>query len=163
MHKRKDGSSDKFSKSSAGKLLIAGIAAGIIVSAIAVLGYHQSGDARFCSSCHSMKPVHRQWQSSNHNQFTCIECHLPDTHIAGKLAYKTRSGLNDLIHETARDYQVSIGLSDKARHVITGNCARCHSSSIANTPMAEGGADCLKCHRYLVHGRGADKGGIRVE
>lgn len=110
-----------------------------------------------------MKPVHHRWSTSNHHQFTCTECHLPDTHIAGKVAYKTRAGLNDLVHETARDYPAGIDLSTHGRQIVNGNCVRCHASTIAETPMAQGGADCLKCHRYLVHGRGQDEGGIKVE
>ncbi len=145
------------------KFLIPGIIIGVVVMAAAVGAYHQSGDARFCGSCHSMKPVHSRWERSNHYQFTCTECHLPATHIAGKLAYKTRAGINDLVHETARDYQVSIGLSNEGRQIVNGNCVRCHASTIVNTPMAQGGADCLKCHRYLVHGRGQGNGGIQVE
>lgn len=145
------------------KYLIPGILIGILLMAAAVLAYHQSGDARFCGSCHSMKFVHNRWQESNHHAFTCTECHLPDTHIAGKLVYKTRAGMNDLIHETARDYPAGIGLSGEGRQIVNGNCTRCHASTIVNTPMAQGGADCLKCHRYLVHGRGQNDGGINVE
>jgi cytochrome c nitrite reductase small subunit len=151
------------SKSLIAKILIPGIIIGIVVSAIAVLAYYQSGDARFCGSCHSMNLVHNRWQTSNHHQFTCTECHLPDTHIAGKVIYKTRAGLNDLVHETARDYPAGIGLTAHGRQIINGNCVRCHASTISGTPMAKNGADCLKCHRYLVHGRGQDDGGIKVE
>ena len=154
---------ERSAKSSIIKILIPGMIIGIVLMAVAVLAYHQSGDARFCGSCHSMKPVHQKWKVSNHHQFTCTECHLPDTHIAGKVAYKTRAGLNDLIHETARDYPAGIDLSAHGRQIINGNCVRCHASNIARTPMAQGGADCLKCHRYLVHGRGQDEGGIRFE
>jgi cytochrome c nitrite reductase small subunit len=145
------------------KILIPGIIIGIVVSAIAVLAYHQSGDARFCSSCHSMNLVHSRWQTSNHHQFSCPECHLPDTHIAGKVIYKTRAGMNDLVHETARDYQAGIGLTGHSRQIINGNCFRCHASTISGTPMAQKSVDCLNCHRYLVHGRGQDNGGIKVE
>ncbi|HOX14810.1 MAG TPA: NapC/NirT family cytochrome c [Smithellaceae bacterium] len=150
-------------ESSIFKFLISGIAIGIILSAIAVGAYHQSGNARFCGSCHSMNPVHHQWKASNHHQYTCTECHLPDTHIIGQVAYKTKAGINDLIHETARDYPVAIGLSDHARQIVNGNCVRCHASTVAPTPMAQGGGDCIKCHRYLVHGRGNDQGGIKIE
>jgi len=150
-------------RSSVVKIIILGLLIGIIISAAAVLAYHQSGDARFCGSCHSMKPVHSGWNLSNHRQFTCTECHLPDTHLAGKVTYKTRAGINDLIHETARDYPADIALSAHGRQIINGNCVRCHASTIAATPMVESGADCLKCHRYLVHGRAQNDGGIQVE
>ncbi len=145
------------------KVLIPGIIIGIVVTAIAVGAYHQSGDARFCGSCHSMKLVHTRWQISNHHQFDCIECHLPDTHIAGKVIYKTRAGLNDLIHETTRDYPAGIGLTFQGRQIINGNCFRCHASTISGTQMIQKNVDCLQCHRYLVHGRGQDDGGIKVE
>ncbi len=110
-----------------------------------------------------MNRVYGKWQTSNHHQFACTECHLPDTHIAGKVAYKTRAGLNDLIHETARDYQAGIGISNAGREIAVKNCVRCHAATIAATKMAQDNADCLKCHRYLVHGRGLDEGGIKVE
>lgn len=154
---------ERATKPSILKILIPGIIIGIVAMAVAVGAYYQSGDARFCGSCHSMKTVHHQWKASNHQQFTCTECHLPDTHIAGKVAYKTRAGINDLIHETARDYPAGIGLSTHGRQIINGNCVRCHASTVAATPMAQGGSDCLKCHRYLVHGRGQDDGGVKVE
>jgi cytochrome c nitrite reductase small subunit len=145
------------------KIAASGVIIGLVTMAIAVGAYHQSGEARLCGACHSMKPVRQQWSLSNHHHFACVECHLPDTHIAGKLVYKARAGVNDLIHETMRDYQAGIGLSPHARQIINGNCIRCHASTIAATPMAQDGVDCLKCHRYLVHGRGKDEGGIKVE
>lgn len=154
---------ERAGKSSIKKYLISGVAIGMLIAVAGVWGYHQSGDARFCGSCHSMNQVHSGWRLSNHHQFTCTECHLPDTHIAGKLAYKTRAGLNDLIHETARDYPAGISLSDAGRNIVNKNCVRCHTATISATKMAEDAADCLKCHRYLVHGRGLDEGGIQIE
>ena len=154
---------ERTKKSKAVRFLIPGILLGAFFFAVAVWAYHASGDARFCGSCHSMKTVYTRWQSSNHGQFACTECHLTDSHIAGKVLYKTQAGLNDLIHETVRDYGAGIGLSAKGRDIIVGNCLRCHASTVAETGMIGGRADCLKCHRYLVHGRGQDEGGIRVE
>jgi len=154
---------ERHTKRSILKIAVFGIIIGLVTMAAAVGVYHHSGEARLCGSCHSMKPVRHEWNKSNHHQFACVECHLTDTHIAGKLAYKAKAGINDLIHETMRDYQVGIGLSPHARKIINGNCIRCHASTIAATPMAQGEADCLKCHRYLVHGRGEDQGGIQVE
>lgn len=144
-------------------LLAAGAILGIFVAASAVLGYHASGNPKFCTSCHSMGQVGKLWQQSTHKQFACIECHLPDDVFVAQVAFKTRSGLNDLYHETLRSYPATMQISTKGRMVARGNCLRCHSSTIENTPMAHQGGDCLKCHRYLVHGRGAGEGGINVE
>jgi len=110
-----------------------------------------------------MDQVRNRWQQSNHKQFACIECHLPAANIAVQVSYKVQAGLNDLFHETLRDYPAAILISAKGKDILRGNCLRCHQATIENTAMVKGEADCLKCHRYLVHGRGLDKGGMRVE
>jgi len=141
------------------RLLSAGIIAGALLVAVTVGGYHASGSPQVCGSCHSMDHVYSRWQISNHKQFACIECHLPDTHILGQLAYKTKAGLNDLYHETLRTYPAGIAISAEGREIANGNCLRCHFSTVQNTPMGAGGANCLKCHRFSVHQRGLEKGG----
>lgn len=141
------------------KLLLAGIVAGVILMAVAVGGYHASGSPLVCGTCHSMDHVYMRWHASNHKQFACTECHLRETHIIGKLAYKTRQGLNDLYHETLKIYPAAISISAEGRKIANGNCLRCHFSTVQNTPMGAGGADCIKCHRFSVHQRGLEKGG----
>ncbi len=145
------------------KILALGIIIGIILSVLIAASYQISGNARFCSSCHSMKLVASRWQLSQHKQFGCVECHLPDTHIAGQVFYKARVGINDLIHETLRTYPAEIRLSDKGQVIVNQNCLRCHVSTVENTAMVSNGANCLNCHRYIVRGRSADEGGIKVE
>jgi cytochrome c nitrite reductase small subunit len=141
------------------KLLAYGIIAGSVLVSFTVIGYHASGQARMCGACHSMDLAYSRWQASNHKQFVCIDCHLPDTNLAGQLAFKVKSGFNDLYHETLKTYSNAMVLSPEDRGVANGNCLRCHFSTVQNTPMGAGGADCLKCHRYLVHQRGLEKGG----
>lgn len=136
---------------------------GVLIAAFAAAGYHAAGSARFCISCHSMAHGGQEWQKSHHKQFACIECHLPDDHIIVQATYKARAGLNDLFHETVRSYPAAIKISTEGKIIARGNCVRCHYSTIENTPMANRGGDCLHCHRFLVHGRGLDKGGINVE
>lgn len=148
---------------SAQTLIGLGIIVGVLLSVIVSVKYHASGDARFCAACHSMDLAHNHWRLSNHKQFACIECHLPNANIVAKIAYKAKAGLNDLIHETLRDYPAAISLSGQGQRIVRGNCLRCHYSTIENTPMGQQGGDCLKCHRFLVHGQGLDKGGIKVE
>ena len=145
------------------KVLTCGTIAGIILAAIIAASYHGAGTSGFCLSCHSMKEPGKQWQASLHKQFSCIECHLPDSHIVAQVSYKARAGLNDLYHETLRSYPATISVSQEGRMIVEDNCRRCHYSTIENTPMAKRGGNCLKCHRYLVHGQGPEKGGIKVE
>jgi cytochrome c nitrite reductase small subunit len=144
-------------------LLGVGAGVGALLALFIVLQYHASGNPAFCASCHSMENVHNQWKISNHKQFACVECHLPDENIFAKVAYKTRAGLNDLFHETLRDYPDKMSLSGRGQMIVRGNCLRCHHSTVENTPMGSQGGDCIKCHRFLVHGQGSSKGGIKVE
>lgn len=141
------------------KLLAVGFLAGAALVAVNFIGYHASGHPRICGTCHSMDLAYSRWQESTHKQFVCIECHLPDTNIAGQLAFKIKSGLNDLYHETLKTYSNVMVLTPEDRDVANGNCLRCHFSTVQYTPMGAGGADCLKCHRFLVHQRGLEKGG----
>jgi cytochrome c nitrite reductase small subunit len=141
------------------KLLSAGIIAGALLVAATVGGYHASGSPKMCGACHGMDHVYSRWQISTHKQFACIDCHLPDTNLAGQVAYKIKAGLNDLYHETLKIYPAGIAISAEGREIANGNCLRCHFSTVQNTPMGAGGADCLKCHRFTVHQRGLEKGG----
>ena len=86
------------------KLLAGGIAAGAILATLLVGGFVASGSPRVCGACHSMDHVYSRWQISNHKQFACVDCHLPDTNLVGQVAYKIKAGLNDLYHETLKIY-----------------------------------------------------------
>jgi cytochrome c nitrite reductase small subunit len=145
------------------RVLVAGAIIGIFIAIIIAASYHAAGSPAFCMACHSMKNTGRQWRQSFHKQFACIECHLPDSNIAVKVAYKTKAGLNDLYHETLRTYPASIRLSAEARWIAEGNCLRCHFSTVGNTFMAGEDGNCLKCHHRLVHGPAEETGGIKVE
>ena len=145
------------------KLLALGVLLGVVFLLLTAVIYQASGSSKFCAACHSMKLVYNRWQTTNHKQFACIECHLPDTNIIGKVAYKTRVGIRDLAYETSRTYPTTMLISANSGEILISNCIRCHYSTIQNTPMAQGGGDCLKCHRYLGHGRGLEEGGIKVE
>lgn len=145
------------------KFLAAGVITGILIVLISIGGYHAAGSPAFCASCHSMNDVASQWRKSQHKQFACIECHLPDSNLAVQVTYKAKAGLNDLYHETLKTYPASISISSEAKMIAEGNCLRCHFSTVENTPMARAGGSCLKCHRGLVHGSGKQTGGISVE
>ncbi|MCX5805507.1 MAG: NapC/NirT family cytochrome c [Proteobacteria bacterium] len=144
-------------------IIVAVIIIGILIAVFMAIGYHGAGSPRFCVTCHSMEHVGNRWQQSYHKQFACIECHLPNSNFIVQATYKARAGLNDLFHETLRTYPAAILISSEGKGIAQGNCLRCHYSTIENTPMARQGGECLKCHHNLVHGRGLEKGGMKVE
>ena len=120
---------------------------------------------QFCGSCHSMREVYATFAASNHKQFTCGDCHLPQQNIAVKLSAKTRSGISHVYHETLKDYPEPLVVSAEGKRILADNCRRCHSSTIQNTTMASSGKNCTDCHRSLVHeeinfGHKLGKGGL---
>lgn len=144
-------------------IAVVGVVIGLIIAGISAGSYHFAGTPQFCSSCHSMETVHGAWQQSQHKQFACIECHLPDSNPARQVTYKAAVGMRDLYYETLRSYPDAIKLTAEGREIVDGNCLRCHFSTVEKTNMASGRASCIQCHRQLVHGQGLSKGGIRVE
>ena len=123
---------------------------------------------QFCGSCHSMKEVYAGFAASNHKQFTCGDCHLPQQNIVVKLSAKTKSGMSHVYHETLKDYPEPLTVTKDGKKILADNCRRCHLSTIQNTMMASDDKNCTSCHRSLVHqemnsGKFLGKGGLGVE
>lgn len=145
------------------KLLLLGALAAVAAMAVAGGGIAYADKASFCSSCHSMQFAAATWQASNHRQFSCGDCHLPQENMVEKLIVKNQTGIHDTYHEFLRDYPDTIRLSAGGRAIVERNCLRCHAYTVANTAMAAGGQSCTKCHQGLIHNRLVVKEGVRVE
>lgn len=142
------------------RLILFGAAGAVVAVTIAGAGYAWADSPQFCGSCHSMIEPAATWRQSNHKQFICTECHLPHDSLAEKLVTKMKTGNRDVYHETLRDYPAALILTQEGRYIIDRNCLRCHSSTVENTAMGQGGQDCIKCHRALIHGRNHSVGGM---
>jgi len=145
------------------KIPAIGVVLGILLTLAAMGSYHAAGSPVFCLSCHSMQDVGLTWRQSGHKQFACIECHLPDGNVAVQAAYKAKVGMRDLYHESLRDYTAFIKISEEGAGIASGNCLRCHYSTVQGTFMAAEAGTCLACHEGLVHGLEGRIGGIHVE
>lgn len=145
------------------KLILLGALAAVAGLAVAGGGIAYADKASFCSSCHSMRHVAVTWQMSNHRQFSCGDCHLPQDNIVNKMVVKGQTGMHDTYHEFLRDYPDTIRISAKGRAIVNGNCLRCHAYTVANTFMSVGGQECTKCHRGMIHNRIVVKEGVPVE
>jgi cytochrome c nitrite reductase small subunit len=133
--------------------LFAGLIIGAIVTVLVVEGYHAFSSPRLCIACHSMAGDGSAWKMSNHKQFACIECHMPDSGALTRVSYKVEAGLHDLWHETLKDYPAFIALSPKGKKIAQGNCVRCHRSTIERVAAFSGQwPRCSQCHRRIVHG-----------
>ncbi len=144
-------------------LVLIGVAGALIAGSIAGAGLAYADNASFCGSCHSMRYEYSTWAGSQHKQFTCGDCHLPQDSLARKLYVKTESGVRDVYHETLRDYPENIRMRPETKGITDNNCLRCHAATVENTFMAGGGESCIKCHRGIVHGRFAVKEGVPLD
>ena len=145
------------------KLILLGIVAAVAGMGIFGAGFAYADKPSFCGSCHSMQHVYVTWQASNHKQFTCGDCHLPQDNIFAKLYTKGENGMRHTYHEVLRDYPDHIAFTQTARVIANKNCLRCHASTVEDTFMSAGGADCTKCHRTVPHRQILPAGGIKIE
>ncbi|EAX46321.1 hypothetical protein TcarDRAFT_0006 [Thermosinus carboxydivorans Nor1] len=86
------------------KFVLLGFAGAAVAFLIAGAGLAYADKASFCGSCHSMQWVYSTWKESNHKQFTCGDCHLPQEALGAKLYVKAENGIRHTYHEVLRDY-----------------------------------------------------------
>ncbi len=135
------------------RILVAGLITGIVVCVLLAGFYNLTGNSRFCGGCHSMQAISVAWQASTHKQFACVECHLPDTHVIGRVAYKLAVGARDITDETLGTYARPITISYSGAGTVNQNCLRCHFSVMEKTALSGAESNCVNCHRFLVHGQ----------
>ncbi|GBG57871.1 cytochrome c-type protein NrfH [Sporomusaceae bacterium FL31] len=146
------------------KLILLGVVGAVIGMLIFGAGLSYADNPSFCGSCHSMQHVYATWQESNHQSFSCGDCHLPHNNIFAKLYVKGENGMRHTYHEVMRDYPNTIEFTTTAATIANKNCLRCHAYVVGNTALSHGDGDCISCHRGLPHGRGDTKGGgVKVE
>lgn len=108
-----------------------------------------TNDYGFCATCHVMSEEVWTHQQSVHAKQSCIDCHTPQN-IVGKLAYKTKMGLNDIAVNTLKRVDDNIFVSDGMKDIIKTNCVRCHYASIQEVNM-DVKPYCTDCHRSVPH------------
>ena len=144
--------------------IAAGIAIGFALMLLLAGGIAYGDRPSFCGSCHSMQKVYATWSHSNHKQFSCGDCHLPQNNLAYKLFVKAENGMRHSYHETLRDYPETIRLKPASQEILQANCRRCHASTIESTFMDnDGRQSCTQCHPGVAHEKTIFKGGIRLE
>jgi cytochrome c nitrite reductase small subunit len=123
-----------------------------------------SSDPKVCINCHTMHTQYATWQHSSHrDRADCVQCHLPQGSLPGKLLAKSRDGFNHSVAMTLRSYGYNIRASENASERIQDNCVYCHqeivSQMMANNALyaheeGERGRKCWSCHREVPHGIG---------
>lgn len=148
------------------------VAIGCVMVAVGTVAYvvkasnmvsYLSSDPTVCINCHTMQTQYATWQHSSHRaKVTCVQCHLPQDSLAGKLLAKSRDGFKHSVAMTLRTYGYNIRASLSASDRVQANCIHCHReivSQIMATSALYGGEGedqrrCWSCHRDVPHGIG---------
>ncbi|MHB8790744.1 MAG: cytochrome c nitrite reductase small subunit [Desulfobulbaceae bacterium] len=150
------------------------VSIGCVVAAVGMFAYvvkasnmvsYLSSDPKVCINCHTMNTQYATWQHSSHRErATCVQCHLPQQSLPGKLLAKSRDGFKHSLAMTLRSYGYNIRASADASERIQDNCIFCHREIVSqimetsalyqNEGGGESGRRCWSCHRDVPHGTG---------
>jgi len=134
----------------------------ILIIALYVLfqvGYVATSVPSFCAKCHEVEKYVTSWQTSNHKNVTCLECHQPRGEL-GKFHAKAR-GLNYVFQHFSGDYTIP------TQAVVNDqSCIICHlgdrkgypntvrlknTSKVNHYETIKQSQSCLDCHRDSGH------------
>ncbi|MDW7674759.1 MAG: NapC/NirT family cytochrome c [Bacillota bacterium] len=112
----------------------------------------------FCSSCHSISPLVESWETSSHQNVSCMSCHA-EPGLVG-LVKRKAYGLHELYVHVTNPEVVPKAQSDTWE--FSQRCLDCHDdirpgSDPQLSPLShnkrhfELEMPCLTCHEGLVH------------
>ncbi|MDR2611997.1 MAG: cytochrome c nitrite reductase small subunit [Deltaproteobacteria bacterium] len=149
---------------------VLGVFAGLGIFAIYVSRAfsYLGDDPETCVNCHIMSSYYQAWQASSHRQWaTCNDCHLPQSGLAEKYAFKATDGLRHAAVFTLGEVPQAIRPLPGTDRVILENCLRCHTPLVTEftrmnaryEDMLSGKARaCWDCHREVPHTRVSNRG-----
>ncbi len=122
-----------------------------------------SDDPETCVNCHIMAPEFATWSHSSHREVAhCNDCHVPHNNVFNKYYFKAKDGMRHAYMFTLRLEPQTIFIKEAGKHVVQGNCLRCHSDLVHNTRLLAytdayhhsfNDRKCWTCHRETPHGR----------
>lgn len=151
-----------------------GILLGLLLSLGVAEGVHKTSDAKFCISCHSMKPMIDSYREDLHGgknkngfKVECVACHLPHDNTVQYLYQKVATSIHDIRVEWFGDMK-SIDWEEKRKHassfVYDSGCIKCHSRLQEATSQTPKGfiahrdyfaktidKKCTNCHNNVGH------------
>ena len=102
------------------KILLGGVALGVLVLAGLAWGMRVTDARPFCSSCHIMEQAARTHKLSPHAKLACNECHAP-TALLSKLPFKAKEGARDFYMNTLGDVDLPIVAGMATKDVVNAN------------------------------------------
>ncbi|WP_418720184.1 cytochrome c3 family protein [Bilophila wadsworthia] len=134
------------------KILLGGVALGVLVLAGLAWGMRVTDARPFCSSCHIMEQAARTHKLSPHAKLACNECHAP-TALLSKLPFKAKEGARDFYMNTLGDVDLPIVAGMATKDVVNTNCKACHFATNENVASMDAKPYCVDCHRSAQHMR----------
>jgi cytochrome c nitrite reductase small subunit len=130
-------------------VLLAGAAVGVFLALGPPQLLAKSETPEFCASCHVMEPQYEAWlHEGAHRRIKCVDCHLPHDNVVTYYTWKGIDGMRDVIEFNTGMVPETIRISNHGKHVLQGNCLRCHAEAVA---MINQERQCWSCHRRLMH------------
>ena len=168
----------RFLKASGIVGVLALIITGIILSAAATETLEVTNTTEFCTSCHSMQWVKKEWQESMHYKnpsgvrAECKDCHVP--HPLGPKLYAKLMAAKDVWHEIlgtidteekfeAHRWKMANRVWEKMTASDSRECRNCHtqeamalsdqtnSARKKHRRAIKKGITCIKCHYGVAH------------
>ena len=141
---------------------------------IADEGMHHTGNADFCTDCHSMEPFTASYLEDVHGgntshgvQAECVDCHLTHDSSAAYFFNKAQTGIHDVYVERFGDPE-SVDWEGNREHresfVYDSGCMQCHNN-LENATQGSNKAfvahhdyfagtieeQCVSCHKHVGH------------
>lgn len=159
-------------------LVAALLVIGVVIAVISSATLEATNSTNFCTSCHSMQWVKKEWMESDHYsnisgvRADCSDCHVP--HASGPKLYAKLRAAKDVWHEilgTIDDeekfehhrWQMANAVWDRMKATDSRECKSCHAiaamdleeqdrSARKKHKKAETrGKTCIDCHKGVAH------------
>ena len=123
---------------------------------------YMSSDSKVCANCHIMNSQYASWQKSSHHAAAgCVDCHLPRDFL-GKWIVKGLNGYHHSKGFTLQDFAEPITIKAGSSRILQANCVACHRDLVHEAATETGRGDefnCVHCHQSVGHGERAGLGG----
>lgn len=146
------------------KFTIITIGVVLVVLLVFIGTTYATSTAKFCTTCHVMKPEYATWQASSHSQVDCVACHV-DPEVTNALKHKVVATKELYVYLT-KSYELPIQMTEQ---IPDSRCLKCHSLkrkvsstypdlNIPHERHNKKGIACVKCHQGVAHGKITSRG-----
>lgn len=130
-----------------------GVFTGIVLLAVTEGAINATDTPEFCASCHVYESIITTFESSNHANLKCNDCHAPTDSKLAKYTFKATSAIGHGYMTFFGDIPDVIHVTDNSMEIVEKNCLSCHEAGLENISHEAKGS-CIDCHRQVPHMKG---------